>query len=61
VHGNGPQVGNLALQQESITMVPGQPLALLSAMTQGTRTGAPASNSARPGRGAARTGDIGRC
>jgi len=35
VHGNGPQVGNLALQQEATTMVPGQPLALLSAMTQG--------------------------
>jgi carbamate kinase len=35
VHGNGPQVGNLALQQEATTMVPPQPLALLSAMTQG--------------------------
>ena len=35
VHGNGPQVGNLALQQEATTMVPAQPLALLSAMTQG--------------------------
>jgi carbamate kinase len=35
VHGNGPQVGNLALQQEATTMVPGQPLALLNAMTQG--------------------------
>jgi carbamate kinase len=35
VHGNGPQVGNLALQQESTTMVPAQPLAALSAMTQG--------------------------
>jgi carbamate kinase len=35
VHGNGPQVGNLALQQESTTSVPAQPLALLSAMTQG--------------------------
>ena len=35
VHGNGPQVGNLALQQESTSAVPAQPLALLSAMTQG--------------------------
>ncbi len=35
VHGNGPQVGNLALQQEATTTVPAQPLALLSAMTQG--------------------------
>jgi carbamate kinase len=35
VHGNGPQVGNLALQQEATAMVPAQPLALLSAMTQG--------------------------
>ena len=35
VHGNGPQVGNLALQQEATTMVPAQPLALLNAMTQG--------------------------
>jgi carbamate kinase len=35
VHGNGPQVGNLALQQEATTIVPAQPLALLSAMTQG--------------------------
>ena len=35
VHGNGPQVGNLALQQEATTMVPPQPLALLNAMTQG--------------------------
>ncbi|MGH3187554.1 MAG: carbamate kinase [Streptosporangiaceae bacterium] len=35
VHGNGPQVGNLALQQEATTMVPAQPLALLGAMTQG--------------------------
>jgi carbamate kinase len=34
-HGNGPQVGNLALQQESTRMVPSQPLAALSAMTQG--------------------------
>jgi carbamate kinase len=35
VHGNGPQVGNLALQQEATSMVPPQPLALLNAMTQG--------------------------
>jgi len=35
VHGNGPQVGNLALQQEATSAVPGQPLALLGAMTQG--------------------------
>ncbi len=35
VHGNGPQVGNLALQQESTTLVPAQPLAILNAMTQG--------------------------
>jgi carbamate kinase len=35
VHGNGPQVGNLSLQQEATTMVPAQPLALLTAMTQG--------------------------
>ena len=35
VHGNGPQVGNLALQQEATVMVPPQPLPLLSAMTQG--------------------------
>jgi carbamate kinase len=35
VHGNGPQVGNLALQQEATAMVPAQPLALLGAMTQG--------------------------
>src|SRR5262245_62821602 len=35
VHGNGPQGGNLALQQEATTMVPAQPLALLNAMTQG--------------------------
>ena len=42
VHGNGPQVGNLALQQEAAlrqeatAMVPAQPLASLTAMTQGT-------------------------
>jgi len=35
VHGNGPQVGNLALQQEGTAIVPAQPLPLLSAMTQG--------------------------
>jgi carbamate kinase len=35
VHGNGPQVGNLALQQEATTTVPSQPLAVLGAMTQG--------------------------
>jgi carbamate kinase len=41
VHGNGPQVGNLALQQEATlrqeatASVPAQPLALLGAMTQG--------------------------
>ena len=35
VHGNGPQVGNLALQQEATTEVPAQPLSLLNAMTQG--------------------------
>lgn len=36
VHGNGPQVGNLALQQDaSAPGVPAQPLHQLSAMTQG--------------------------
>jgi carbamate kinase len=35
VHGNGPQVGNLALQQEASALVPEQPLAALNAMTQG--------------------------
>src|SRR5215469_977543 len=35
VHGNGPQVGNLALQQEATSAVPAQPLSLLNAMTQG--------------------------
>src|SRR5262245_60913253 len=35
VHGNGPQVGNLALQQEATTMGPARPRALLGAMTQG--------------------------
>lgn len=36
VHGNGPQVGNLALQQEEgASRVPPQPLFALGAMTQG--------------------------
>src|SRR3954466_11262107 len=36
VHGNGPQVGNLALQQDALAgSVPAQPLHQLSAMTQG--------------------------
>lgn len=36
VHGNGPQVGNLAIQQEgSAALVPAQPLFALGAMTQG--------------------------
>ena len=36
VHGNGPQVGNLAIQQEEgATLVPSQPLFSLVAMTQG--------------------------
>jgi len=35
-HGNGPQVGNLAIQQEQgAHMVPQQPLVVLGAMTQG--------------------------
>src|SRR4030042_2385749 len=35
-HGNGPQVGNLAIQQEQgAEMVPAQPLVVLGAMTQG--------------------------
>lgn len=35
-HGNGPQVGNLAIQQEQGEhMVPAQPLFVLGAMTQG--------------------------
>jgi carbamate kinase len=35
-HGNGPQVGNLAIQQEQAAhMVPEQPLVVLGAMTQG--------------------------
>lgn len=36
VHGNGPQVGNLAIQQEEASgIVPAQPLHQLCAMTQG--------------------------
>lgn len=35
-HGNGPQVGNLAIQQEQAEhMVPAQPLVILGSMTQG--------------------------
>lgn len=34
-HGNGPQVGNLLLQQESCTAVPKVPLEILVAQTQG--------------------------
>src|SRR5512142_1953049 len=35
-HGNGPQVGNLAIQQESAAdQVPPQPLVILGSMTQG--------------------------
>ncbi len=35
-HGNGPQVGNLDIQQEAATdQVPPQPLVILGAMTQG--------------------------
>lgn len=34
-HGNGPQVGNIALQQSSTTEVPENPLHVLGAMTQG--------------------------
>jgi carbamate kinase len=35
-HGNGPQVGNLAIQQEEgASLVPPQPLFVLGAMTQG--------------------------
>ncbi len=34
-HGNGPQVGNLLLQQESCEQVPKMPLAIIGAMTQG--------------------------
>jgi carbamate kinase len=36
VHGNGPQVGNLAIQQEEASeIVPAQPLFVLGGMTQG--------------------------
>ncbi|HEX2117927.1 MAG TPA: carbamate kinase [Acidimicrobiales bacterium] len=36
VHGNGPQVGNLAIQQEEgVDLVPPQPLSALGAMTEG--------------------------
>lgn len=34
-HGNGPQVGNIALQQSSTSEVPENPLHVLDAMTQG--------------------------
>lgn len=34
-HGNGPQVGNLMLQQESCDAVPRLPLEILVALTQG--------------------------
>ncbi len=34
-HGNGPQVGNLLLQQESCKQVPEMPLEIIGAMTQG--------------------------
>lgn len=34
-HGNGPQVGNLLLQQESCDFVPKMPLEIIGAMTQG--------------------------
>lgn len=35
-HGNGPQVGNLAIQQEQAeSLVPAQPLVVLGSMTQG--------------------------
>jgi len=34
-HGNGPQVGNLLLQQESCDQVPKMPLEIIGAMTQG--------------------------
>jgi carbamate kinase len=36
VHGNGPQVGNLVIQQETAAgLVPPQPLSVLGAMTEG--------------------------
>lgn len=34
-HGNGPQVGNLLLQQEACSRVPRMPLDIIGAMTQG--------------------------
>lgn len=34
-HGNGPQIGNLLLQQESCKLVPEMPLEILVAQTQG--------------------------
>ncbi len=34
-HGNGPQVGNLLLQQESCSLIPRLPLEILVAQTQG--------------------------
>lgn len=34
-HGNGPQVGNILLQQESTSEVPPMPVAVIGAMTQG--------------------------
>lgn len=34
-HGNGPQVGNLLLQQEACELVPKMPLEIIGAMTQG--------------------------
>ena len=34
-HGNGPQVGNILLQQESTDEVPPMPVAVVGAMTQG--------------------------
>jgi carbamate kinase len=34
-HGNGPQAGNLLLQQESCASVPNMPLEIIVAMTQG--------------------------
>ncbi|MGB5984382.1 MAG: carbamate kinase [Desulfobacterales bacterium] len=34
-HGNGPQVGNLLLQQEACDAVPKMPLEIIGAMTQG--------------------------
>ncbi len=34
-HGNGPQVGNILLQQAATTEVPEMPLAVVGAMTQG--------------------------